>query len=193
MEGTSFTAPTVAATRAEVWTVRETSTGTGIVRVLLTDNSNQGVEATTLPAETEALQLSPDGVRAAVVAGSTLYVGTVVRDEEGPVALRDLRVIAPSLSQVVDVAWRESEELLILAGGGGDDAVTPYLVGVDGWGLDDVSVAGLPSEPDSVAAAPTRQPLVSANGQIWQLVGGAWRTLEPGAEPRPGTEPFFPL
>ena len=193
VEGTSFTAPTVAATRAEVWTVRETSTGTGIVRVLLTDNSNQGVEATTLPAETEVLQLSPDGVRAAVVGGSTLYVGTVVRDEEGPVALRDLRVIAPSLSQVVDVAWRDSEDLLVLAGGGVDDPVTPYLVGVDGWGLDDVSVAGLPSEPDSVAAAPTRQPLVSANGQSWQLVGGAWRTLEPGAEPRPGTEPFFPL
>ena len=193
VEGTSFTAPTVAATRPEVWTVRETSTGTGIVRVLLTDNSSQGVEATTLPAQTEVLQLSPDGVRAAVVGDSTLYVGTVVRAEDGPVALRDLRPVAPSLPQVVDVAWRDSEELLVLAGGGGDDPVTPYLVGVDGWGLDDVSVARLPSEPDSIAAAPNRQPLVSANGQIWQLVGGTWRTLEPGAEPRRGTEPFFPL
>jgi hypothetical protein len=193
LDGVSLSVPTVAATRPEAWTVRETSTGTGIVRVLLTDNSVQSVEATTLPAQTDVLQLSPDGVRAAVVAGSTLYVGAIVRDEEGPVVLRDLRVIAPSLSQVVDVAWRDSEELLVLAGGAGQDPVTPYLVGVDGWGLDDVSVAGLPSEPTAIAAAPSRQPLVSASGQIWQLVGGTWRTLEPGAEPRRGTEPFFPL
>ena len=42
--------------------------------------------------------------------GPTLYVGTVVRTEGG-VELRDLRGIAPSLSQVVDVAWSDSETL----------------------------------------------------------------------------------
>ena len=71
-----------------------------------------------------------------------------MRDEEGGVALRDLRPIAPTLTQVVDVAWRDSEELLVLAGGAGDDRTGPYLVGVDGWGLDDVTVSGLPERPD---------------------------------------------
>ena len=42
----------------------------------------------------DVLQLSPDGVRAALVVDGRrprLYVGTVVRDEDGGVALRDLR------------------------------------------------------------------------------------------------------
>ena len=57
----------------------------------------------------DVLRLSPDGVRAALVVdgpgGRGLYVGTVVRAQDGSVELRDLRDIAPSLSQVVDVAW----------------------------------------------------------------------------------------
>jgi hypothetical protein len=195
LEGATISAPTVAATRAEVWVVRD---GSAVVRVQA-GSVPQGVSAPTLPGlgRAEVLQLSPDGVRAAVVVdgpkGPTLYVGTVVRDEDGGVALRDLRGIAPTLSQVVDVAWQDSEELLVLAGDAGDDRIVPYTVGIDGWGLDDVSVSGLPSQPTSIAAAPTRQPLVSAGGTIWQLAGGAWVTLDRGAEPRPGTELFYPL
>ena len=146
------------------------------------------------------LELSPDGVRAALVvdgsaAGPSLYVGIVVRSEDGAVALRDLRAIAPSLTQVVDVAWRDSGQLLVLAGDAAEDRIVPYTVGVDGWGLDDVSTSGLPSQPTSIAAAPTRQPLVSVGSDrtIWQLAGGTWVTLERGAEPRPGTAPFYPL
>jgi hypothetical protein len=44
-----------------------------------------------------------------------------------------------------------------------------------------------------VAAAPSRQPLVSAGGTIWAFSGGTWLTLIRGAEPLPGTEPFYPL
>ena len=117
-----------------------------------------------------------------------------MRDEEGGVSLRDLRPIAPTLTQVVDVAWRDSEEMIVLAGGAGNDRTSPYLVGVDGWGLDDVPVSGLPEDPTSIAAAPTRAPLVVAQGAIWQLVGGnTWVTIEPGSEPRRGSEPFYPL
>jgi hypothetical protein len=189
--GVRFTTPTVAAPRPEVWAVRETVDGTGIVRVQA-GGRPQDVQAPTLAGlgRVAVLQLSPDGVRAAVVAEGSLYVGTVVRDEEGPVVLRDFRAIAPTLSQVRDVAWRGSEELLVLAG---DDPIAPYVVGVDGWGVDDVSVSGLPSEPTSIAAAPSRQPLVSAGQTIWELVGGTWVTLQRGALPLPGTEPFFPL
>ena len=195
LDGATLTAPTVSSTRAEAWVVRD---GTSVVRVQ-PGSVPQAVSAPTLPGlgRAEALELSPDGVRAAAVVdgpeGPTVYVGTVVRDDEGGVALRDLRAIAPSLSQVVDVAWRDSEELLVLAEDAGDDGTVPYVVGIDGWGLDDVSISGLPSQPTAIAAAPTRQPLVSAGGTIWQLAGGTWVTLQRGAEPRPGTAPFYPL
>jgi len=195
LSGSTFTTPSVAATRAEAWVVRD---GTSVVRVPAAGNP-QAVTAPTLPGLGRALdlELSPDGVRAAVVVdgpeGPTLYVGTVVRAEDGEVALRDLRQVAPSLSRVVDVAWRDSGNLLILAGDAGQDRIVPYEVGVDGWDLTSVPTSGLPSQPTSIGAAPTRQPLVSAGGTIWQLAGGTWITLVRGAEPLPGTVPFYPL
>ena len=72
-------------------------------------------------------------------------------------------------------------------------ACLPYQVGVDGWGLTTVPTAGLPSQPESIAAAPTRQALVDAGGTIWQLSGGTWVTLVRGSEPRPGSAPFYPM
>jgi hypothetical protein len=188
-----LSSPTVAATRSEVWVVRD---GTSVVRVQAS-GSPQAVTAPTLPGlgVADALRLSPDGVRAALVlegpGGRTLYMGTVVRAEDGSVALRDFRAIAPELSQVVDVAWRDSGHLLVLAGDEG--RVLPYTVGLDGWGLAEVPTAGLPSQPQSIAGAPSRQPLVSAGGTIWQLTGGTWVTLVRGREPLPGTVPFYPL
>jgi hypothetical protein len=193
--GTTLSAPTVAATRSEAWVVRD---GTAVVRVPA-GAAPQAVTVPTLPGlgRADVLRLSPDAVRAALVVdgpgGRALYTGTVVRAQSGSVELRDLRGIAPSLSQVVDVAWRDSGTLLVLAGNEAEDRVVPYEVGVDGWGLTDVPTSGLPSQPDSIAAAPTRQPLVDAGGTIWQLAGGTWVTMVRGAEPLPGTAPFYPL
>jgi hypothetical protein len=195
LTASTLSAPTVAATRSEAWVVRG---GTDVVRVPA-GAAPQAVNAPTLQGlgRADVLRLSPDGVRAALVvagpAGSSLYVGTVVRAEDGGVELRDLRGIAPSLSQVVDVGWRDSGNLVVLAGDQRQDRVDPYAVGVNGWGLATLPSAGLPSQPASIAAAPTRQPLVDAGGTIWQLAGGTWVTLVRGAEPLPGTAPFYPL
>jgi hypothetical protein len=195
LDARMLSAPTVAATRAEAWVVRN---GTEVVRVP-DGGTAQAVNAPTLAGlgQTDELELSPDGVRAAAVVdgpeGLALYVGTVVRAEDGAVSLRDLREVAPSLSQVADVAWQDSGTLLVLAGDAGEDRIVPYSVGVDGWGLTDVPTSGLPSQPSSIGAAPTRQPLVSSDGTIWQLAAGTWATLVRGAEPLPGTAPFYPL
>ena len=186
--------PSVAATRDEMWVVRD---GDEVLRVPA-GGPPQGVATPTLSGLGRAtvLELSPDGVRAAVVVdgpqGPRLYVGTVNRAQDGSVSLPDLRQIAPTLGQVVDVAWRSSSTLLVLAGDAGQDRIVPYTVGVDGWGLDSVPTAGLPSQPTALAAAPGRQPLAAAGGAIFQLLGGAWATLVPGREPLPGGEPFFP-
>ncbi|MGY1731845.1 LpqB family beta-propeller domain-containing protein [Geodermatophilus sp. SYSU D01045] len=185
--------PTVAATRAEFWVVRDEST---VVRVPAS-GAPQPVNAPTLPGQgrVTALQLSPDGVRAAVVVsrgdGAVLLVGTVVRSDEGQVALRDLREVAPSLTAVVDVGWRTAGSLMVLADG--EEGVVPYLVGVDGWGLATVPTAGLPSAPTALAAAPGQLPLLSAGGTMWLLVGGTWVTLLRGQEPVPGIEPLYPV
>ena len=70
--------------------------GTDVVRVPA-GAAPQAVNAPTLQGlgRADVLRLSPDGVRAALVvdgpAGSALYVGTVVRAEDGSVELRDLR------------------------------------------------------------------------------------------------------
>jgi hypothetical protein len=195
LTGSSLSAPTVAATRSEAWVVRD---GTDVVRVPA-GAAPQAVNAPTLQGlgRADVLRLSPDGVRAALVVdgpgGMGLYVGTVVRAQNGSVELRDLRDVAPSLSRVGDVAWRDSGTLLVLAGDEREDRVDAYQLGVDGWGLSTVPSAGLPSQPESVAAAPTRQPLVDAGGTIWQLAGGTWVTLVRGAEPLPGTAPFYPI
>ncbi|TFV60162.1 UNVERIFIED_ORG: hypothetical protein E4P37_19590 [Bacillus sp. AZ43] len=190
-----LSSPTVAATRTEVWVVRD---GTSVVRVQ-PGAEPQAVTAPTLTGlgAAQVLRLSPDGVRAALVVegpgGRTLYMGTVVRAEDGSVALRDLRSVAPDLSRVVDVAWRDSGSLLVLAGNAAEDGVAPYALGVDGWGLTDVSTAGLPGQPRSIGAAPSRQPLVDADGTIWRLSGGTWVTLLRGQEPLRGSAPFYPL
>ena len=191
----SLSVPTVSATRDEAWVVRD---GNAVVRVPAA-GPPQAVSTPTLPGLGRAtgLQLSPDGVRAAIVLdgpeGPRLYVGTVVRSDDGGVSLPDLRQVTPSLTQVVDVAWRTSSSLIVLAGDPGLDRIAPYTVGVDGWGLDDVVTAGLPSQPTAVAAAPGRLPLVSAGGTMWELSGGTWVTLVRGQEPVPGNEPFFPM
>ncbi len=190
-----LSAPTVAATRPEFWVVRDETT---VVRVPA-GGSPQPVNAPTLPGQgrATALQLSPDGVRAALVVGdgngSALLVGTVVRSDDGPVALRDLREIAPSLGAVTDVAWRTAGSLMVLAADGGEDGVVPYVVGVDGWGLTDVPTSGLPGQPTALGAAPGQRPLVSAGGSVWELSGGTWVTLIRGQQPVPGTEPFYPV
>ncbi|MCO7219966.1 LpqB family beta-propeller domain-containing protein [Klenkia sp. PcliD-1-E] len=194
LSGGSFTVPTVAATREEVWTVRD---GSEVIRVPTT-GSPQTVSATTLPGlgPARVFRLSPDGVRAAVVVdgpdGGQLLVGTVVRDED-QVAVRDLRAVAPELSQVVDVGWRTASDLVVLAGARDEDGTAPYGVGVDGWGLDALSSAGLPAQPTAVAAAPSRPVLVVAGGTLWQLAGGTWSTLVRGQGPVAGGSPFYPL
>jgi hypothetical protein len=190
LAGHTLTAPTVAATREEFWVVKD---GAAVYRVSA-GGQPQGVTAPSLPGlgQVSSLRLSPDGVRAALVVDGTIYVGTVVRSDDG-VALRNLQGIAPSLTLVSDVAWATSATLLVLAGDASQQRMVPYKIGIDGFGLDTVGTSGLPGQPTGIGAVPGRQPLVSAGGTIWQQSGGTWVTLIRGQEPLPGTAPFYSL
>lgn len=189
--GGSLTAPTVAATRPEFWVVRD---GATVLRVAAGGQPQQ-VDAPSLAGlgAVQMLRLSPDGTRAAVVVDGTLYVATVARSEDGGVALRPPQPIAPSLSLVSDVAWDTSGSLMVLAGDAAQDRTAPYTVSVDGFGLENVAITGLPSQPTSIGAAPGRPPLVIALGTVWLQSGGTWGTLLRGQEPVPGSAPFYPL
>jgi hypothetical protein len=191
LSGGTLSAPTVAATRAEFWVVRN---GAEVVRVS-SGGQPQGVDVPALPGlgRVQALRLSPDGVRAALVVDGALYVGTVVRSDDGSVSLRALQAIAPSLPLVADVAWESSSGLLVLAGDAGQDRMVPYTIGIDGFGLATVPTAGLPGQPTAIGDAPGRPPLVAAGGTIWQQLGGTWTTLIRGQEPLTGTAPFYPI
>jgi hypothetical protein len=193
LTGTTLSAPSVAATRSEFWVVRD---GVDVLRVS-PGAQPQPVQAPTLPGLGTAtrLVLSPDGVRAAVdgPSGLTLYVGTVVRSQDGSVSLQHLTAVAQTLSQVSDVAWETSGSLLVLAGDPDQGRLVPYTVRVDGFGVDEVPTAGLPAPPTAIAAVPGRQPLVSAGSSIWEQAGGTWITLLPGQAPLPGGAPFYPL
>ena len=109
-------------------------------------------------------------------AGRSLYVGHR-RPRRGR-RRRAARPAAPSRrrsSQVVDVAWRDSGSLLVLAGDarrGPDRALRGRRRRL---GSDRPSRRrACPASPSPIAAAPTRQPLVDAGGTIWQLAGGTW-------------------
>jgi hypothetical protein len=189
--------PTIARTRDEAWVVAD---GTEVVRVREADPVAQAVSVPSLTVlgRVQAIELSPDGARVAMIVagsdGARLRVGTVARSpEDGGVTVESLPDVAPDLSSVLDVAWRSSGELWVLAGEPGEDAV-PYSLGVDGWGLVSEGDAGLPASPTAIAAAPGRPPLVVAGGTLWRWSAGrTWETLVRGQEPIQGSAPFYPL
>ncbi len=96
--------------------------------------------------------------------------GTVVRAEDGGVDLRDLRGIAPALSQVVDVAWRDSGSLLRPGRrrGRGRDRALPGRRRRLGAGR---RADGRPAEP---AAVDRRGPDPAAAGQRRARRSGSW-------------------
>ena len=149
----------------------------------------------------QALQLSPDGVRAAlIVDGPRVRRSTwapSMRGDEGTVsAARPARGQPGDLDDPVDVTWLTSDTLMVLAADPSDTRIVPWEVGVDGWGLTEVPTSGLPGRAESIAAAPNQEPLVSAGEPAarcggWSAAPGSrWSA---GRAAAPGREPFYPL
>ena len=88
----------------------------------------------------------------------------------------------PTLSQVVDVAWRDSGSCCVLAGDPAPTGSCPTPSGVDGWGADHRPV-GRAAQPAG-RRSPPRRPASrwsTPAAPIWQLAGGTWVTLVRGA------------
>lgn len=137
-----------------------------------------------------ALVLSRDGVRVAVVAGrpgqGQLLVGVLARST-GQVSITGLRRVVPQLTGVLDVAWADETEMLVLGRLAGA-AAAPLGVSVDGARVTEGTTTGLAGDRRRLAAAPGQPDLVEASGQIWRRSRSGWGP--PLYEP--GMAPFYP-
>jgi len=193
LTGPRMTAPSWSGVAEEVWTVLN---GSDVVRIP-TGGPAQAVSAAELAGigVVRAFELARGGSRAALIidtpSGPALFLARIQRTADtisvsGPLA------IAPSLTGVRDVAWTSADSLIVLATDPSGGQVVPYTIGVDGWGINELTTDGLPGEPDSVAALPNRASLVSATGTVWQLVTEVWAVLIRGQAPLSGSAPFYP-
>lgn len=147
-----------------------------------------------------ALALSPDGVRVAVVAGGTLYLGLVssvpdaaagsgndagvgasaagaaTSDHRG-LQITGLGVLRSDLSDVGPVTWEDSTTLLVGAKVSGSIHRTVFEVSVDGQSEDAVTTSqvfgDVFGDVEAIASSDSDLPmLISFGGRIWQLQGG---------------------
>lgn len=191
--GPRLTAPTWSGVAEEVWTV---SNGSDVLRIP-TGALAQPVPAPELAGTgaVRVFQLSRGGSRAALIietaSGPGLFIARVERTADTILVSAPLS-IAPSLTGVQDVSWTSADSLIVLALDPSGEQVVPYTIGVDGWGISELTTDGLPGEPTAVAAASNRSPLVSAGGTVWQFVTDVWAVLIRGQAPLSGTAPFYP-
>jgi len=130
---------------------------------------------------------SRDGTRAALIvrngARTRLLLARVTTG--GPATTADPTVSDPirvekSLTEVVDVAWADSDELLVLGSTGGAELQAFTVNIADGSVSDEGGVSGA----QSIAAAPGQPNLMgSSEGKISQVLGGAWLSRTSGVSP----------
>lgn len=132
----------------------------------------------------DALAVSRDGARIAMVVGPVghraLAVGLLAQ-LRGVLTVTDVHVVIPGSADVSGLAWSQAGSLVTTTRAGAGRAVV--RTDVDGYQQEPLSRTGLPSDIDSVAAAP-HQPVLASDGHgIWSLTGTRWRWVSTGADP----------
>ncbi|MFL6076820.1 MAG: LpqB family beta-propeller domain-containing protein [Mycobacteriales bacterium] len=130
--------------------------------------------------------VSRDGARAAAVSGDRLLIGIVRSSGQQGYLFDQVTQVAPSLTGVVAVAWADAAHVAVLARQGTDLVTSPWLVGVDGYDVENQGGGGLPQPVSAIAAAPDLPLIVEGPGsQLWQQAtqGGNWTAVPLG----PGT------
>ena len=147
----------------------------------------------TIAGRVEALRLSPEGSRVAMVLAARdgtaqLWLGAVVRNA-GQVRVDSLEPISPLGVVVTDVAWNDQLKLFLIGRSPATGESSIYEVQVDGSLWTPRSIANLPPGPDSITVAENAPAWVSAGGTVWTQRGGSWAS--PGSDTTFGTAPVY--
>jgi len=179
--GGAMSAPSWGSGSRGVWVVRSAPRP----EVLLVPDSGELVRVAAPQLEAlgpvQALQVSRDGARVAVVAGGVLYVGLLVAPRGAAPRVADLRAVAPALHAVTDVSWQDADGVVVLGTTTGPPAV--WRVEFDGSVVTPVTTSGLPNPPMAIAAAAGRPLLVQADSQVWAVNAGVATRLATGSDP----------
>lgn len=179
----------------EVWVVQNGDTNPQVIRLTISGQvAQQVVQVPGLDklGKVTALQLSPDGVRVALVADASLYIGTIQRiDQEGSTRVQvvGLTELSPALPDVGPVAFRSATELLLGTG------QTLVSVSIDGREITPGDAGGI-FDVVRALAIDDEHAYISFGGRIWELSGslqsGEWVSPDPKIESFYGTGPFLP-
>jgi hypothetical protein len=124
-----------------------------------------------LAAPIRSVHLARDGTRVVLVADGVLYLGVIQPSSTGLV-IGSVRRIATTVSDVQDVAWRNSVTLDAL---GRTDTSNLQVLRI-GVGTGDVQPFGAPPDPLEVSGAPGSATLAAGGGnQLFANVGLQWR------------------
>ena len=154
-----------------------------------------------------AVSVSPDGCRVALVRGGRLYVAPLLHTQQ-QLSVGRMHQLAGGFTDLTEVSWTQDGDIAFGGRGSVGDG-GPLSGGVRGgawqFSLDDVSsdlLTGTSGDrvPEYVASGTTDPSrgaahgaiLMSANGQILELIGNELAPPDGAAEPPPGTAPFFP-
>lgn len=120
-----------------------------------------------------SVHLARDGVRVLLVVDGLLYLGVIHDDRRARLAVSSVRRIAPTVSDVRDAAWRDSDTLSVLGSAEGQRGRQVLAVSV---GTGQARPLGAPSAAREVAAAPGTSTLVTTSDQsLFINVGLQWR------------------
>lgn len=127
-----------------------------------------------------AVKVSSDGARAAIVAGSKVYLAAVVgAASDQPATLGKPRLVSEEITDVRDASWRDSTQLDVLAtlAGSGSQIITVST------GDGSVLANGTPAKAESVTAAPRAATVVVTRAdRAYRAVGMQWRDAGDAAQ-----------
>lgn len=221
LKATTLTPPSFTRWGYAAWTVQNGATQPEVYQMSVASGAPtwSRVSAPGLAAlgSVTALELSPDGVRVAVVADGKLYLGviTAMTDEtadassgaggtagsdRNAMTVTGLHELRPDLTDVGPVTWDDSSNLLVGAKVSSSAHRTVFQVSVDGQSVEAVTTAqvfgDVFGDVEAIASSRSGLPmLIAFGGRIWQLqdsrTSGRWVPPD-GRNWMSGAMPFYP-
>ncbi|MFM9133898.1 MAG: LpqB family beta-propeller domain-containing protein [bacterium] len=157
----------------------------GIVREVREDGTvvEVPIDGISRRATVESISLSRDGTRAALIVRRgprTFVMLAVVVLREGAAQLQSPVRVENRLASVIDVAWADSDRLVMLASNGAEE-IQAYEIDLTRTTLRPV---GAPQLATRIAAAPGYPTLVQGtDGTLYDNAGAGWRAAYRGTSP----------